>query len=368
MLSRRLFGFEEDLGLTANQFQVCVSILFVTYVLCEFPSNLVLKRMRPSRWIAFLAISWGIIAICTGFCQNFGGMIACRLFMGAAEAGLFPGLIVYLTLFYTKDEIALRVAYLFVSAALAGCCGGLVAYGVGHMDGTAGYRGWRWIMILEGIPSVLAGVACWFLMADDPEHCYYLNDEDRATLIAKRNRQRGFSTSGLDLHKKDVIAAFKDWKVWAMCFAHFGGDTMLWGYSSFLPTTIKALGTWSAVEVQALTIPCYAAGAISYLLTAYISDRLQRRSLFAVLGCFTSAIGYALLISPAPQGVHYFGCIVVALGLYTVVGIPCTWMPMNYPRYGARIAASGLQVTIGNAAGISAPFVRCLLCILRTFC
>ncbi|EXJ86693.1 hypothetical protein A1O3_03646 [Capronia epimyces CBS 606.96] len=353
----RLYGLEADLGLSNNQYQVCVSILFVTYVICELPSNMVLKKLKPSRWIAFLAVAWGLVAIFMGFCQNFGGMVACRLILGAVEAGLFPGLVVYLTLFYTKSELALRMAYLFVSAALAGGCGGLFAYAVGHMDGLCGYRGWRWIMIIEGIPSVLAGIACWFLMADDPEHCSYLNEHDRSILIAKRNRQPGFSTSGLEMHQKDIIAALKDWKIWAMSLAHFGGDTMLWGYSSFLPTIIKSLGTWTPAQVQALTIPCYAAGSISYLVVAYLSDRTQRRSIFAVGACLTSILGYALLLSPVAEGVHYFGCVLVALGRYSVVGIPISWLPMNYPRYGTKVTASGLQMTMGNAAGISAPFL-----------
>jgi len=130
-----------------SQFQTAVSILFVTYILSEVPSNLVLKKLTPSRWIAFITVAWGIIATLTGIVQSYGGLIACRLLLGAVEGGLFPGMAVYLTFFYTKRELALRIGYLFVSAALAGACGGLLAYAIGHMDGTAGLRGWRWIMI-----------------------------------------------------------------------------------------------------------------------------------------------------------------------------------------------------------------------------
>ena len=126
-----------------NQFQVAVSILFVTYVLFEVPSNLVLKKFTPSRWIAFITISWGIIATLTGLVSSYGGLIACRLLLGAVEAGLFPGMNVYLTFFYTKTELALRVGYLFVSAAIAGALGGLLAYAIGNMDGIAGMHGWR---------------------------------------------------------------------------------------------------------------------------------------------------------------------------------------------------------------------------------
>src|SRR6266536_5328517 len=149
----RLYRLEEDLGLHGMQYQTAMSLLFATYVTAELPSNLVLKNFTPSRWIAAITTLWGIISTLTGVTQSFGGLIACRLLLGLVEGGLFPGLAVYLTFFYTKREIALRVGYLFVSAALAGACGGLLAYGIGFMDGLAGQRGWRWIFIIEGIVS-----------------------------------------------------------------------------------------------------------------------------------------------------------------------------------------------------------------------
>ena len=119
-----------------NQFQIAVSILFVTYVIFELPSNLVMKKyVRPSRWIASITMGWGLVATFSGFTQSYAGLIVCRLLLGATEAGLFPGMVVYLTFFYTKNELALRTAYLFVSAAIAGSIGGLLAYGIGFMDG-----------------------------------------------------------------------------------------------------------------------------------------------------------------------------------------------------------------------------------------
>lgn len=160
----RLFNMEKDLGLKGNQYQLAVSILFVTYILTELPSNLVIKKFRPSRWLSIITTSWGIVATLTGLVQNFAGLVACRLLLGALEGGLFPGLAIYLTMFYTKTEIALRVGYLFVSAAIAGSLGGLLAYGIGYMDGIAGMYGWRWIIIIEGIPTVILGIAVWFWM------------------------------------------------------------------------------------------------------------------------------------------------------------------------------------------------------------
>lgn len=294
----------------------------------------------------------------TGVVQSYGGLIVCRLLLGAVEGGLFPGLTLYLTLFYTKREIALRVGYLFVSAALAGACGGLLGYGIGFMDGVSGQRGWRWIMIIEGLPTFVLGIASWFILANDPESAYYLSDNEKQLMIIRRERQFGHTKSAQEFHKQDVYLALKDWKVYAFCAGQFGSDTMLYGYSTFLPTIIKNLGDWSTAEVQALTIPCYCLGAISYVIAARISDAQQKRGLYSAAFGVISVVGYGILISDSSVGVHYFGCFLVAMGLYVIVGIPLAWLPSNQPRYGKRATATGLQLTIGNCSGIMAPFVR----------
>jgi MFS family permease len=227
----RLYHLEEDLSLTPQQFQVSVSILFVTYLLFEVPSNLVLKLFTPRRWLSFIAVSWGIVATLTGLVNSYASLLACRLLLGALEAGLFPGLTVYLTLFYTKHEIALRVGYLFVSAAVAGALGGLLAYGIGHMDGVQGMSGWRWIMIIEGIPSVVLGVITYFALPNDSQTAYFLYDAEKALMEERHRRQYGNTASSREFSKVDMMKAFKDWKVWAFSIAQFGVDVMLYGTS-----------------------------------------------------------------------------------------------------------------------------------------
>jgi MFS family permease len=225
----RLYNLSEDLGLVGNQYQIAVSILFVTYLLFEVPSNLVLKRFTPSRWIAFLATAWGIVATLTGLVHSFGSLVACRLILGALEAGLFPGLNVYLTFFYTKSELAMRVGYLFVSAAIAGSLGGLLAYGIGHMQGIEGLSGWRWIMIIEGLPTFVLGIATFFLLPNDPSSAYFLTEDEKLLMVARTRRNYGDTESAQHFSKADMLKAFKDWKVWAFCAGQFGMDTMLYG-------------------------------------------------------------------------------------------------------------------------------------------
>lgn len=353
----RLYGLEEDLNLVGNQFQTAVSILFVTYIAFEVPSNLVLKKFTPSRWLAFITTAWGIVATMSGLVQSYGGLIAVRVLLGALEAGLFPGMNLYLTFFYTKNELAMRVGYLFVSAAIAGALGGLLAFGIGNMDGVQGMSGWRWIMIIEGIPTVLLGIAIFFLLPNDVETAYFLNEEEKTLMTIRRGRAYGNTTSAQEFSKEDMLKGFKDWKVWMFCASQFGADTMLYGYSTFLPTIIRGLGTWTAAEVQLLTIPCYFIGATMYMSVAWLSDRKQRRGIFCIIFGTISLVGYAILISDTPSGVHYFGCFLIAAGLYILVGLPLAWLPNNTPRYGKRATANGLQLTIGNASGIMAPFI-----------
>lgn len=319
---------------------------------------MVLKKLRPSRWIAFITVSWGIIATLTGIVQNYAGLIVCRLMLGAVEGGLFPGMAVYLTFFYTKRELALRIGYLFVSAALAGACGGLLAFGIGHMDGVAGESGWRWILIIEGLPTFFLGIATWFILPDEPSTAYFLNEKEKALAASRLRRQTGYSAKAAEFHWDDVKAGVMDWKVWAFSFAQFGCDTMLYGFSTFLPTIIKGIQPKASnALVQVYTIPCYALGAITYLAVARLSDYQQKRGLYAVVFGLVSIVGYAMLISETKAAVHYAGCFFVAMGLYVNVGLPLAWLPTNNPRYGKRTFATGLQLSIGNCAGIMSSFV-----------
>ncbi|CAE6479144.1 unnamed protein product [Rhizoctonia solani] len=359
----RLFGMEADLGMKGSQYQTAVSVLFVTYLLFEVPSNLVM---------AFITFAWGVVATLTGIVQSYGGLIACRLVLGLFEAGLFPGMAVYLTFWYTRKELALRIGYLFVSSALAGAFGGLLATAIGQMDGVAGLRGqvcyslmmvinlydsWRWIIILEGIPSVILGLLIPFVLADNPDTASWLTPTEKTYIRARKLRQQGESADAQKFHWNDVRQCFLDPKVYAFAVAQFGCDTMLYGFSTFLPTIISQLGRWNATQTQLLTVPCYVLGAVTYLITAFLSDRYQIRGWFCVAGGSISVLGYLILLVPVSSGVHYLGCFLVAMGLYVIVGIPLSWLPNNIPRYGKRTSATGFQLMIGNASGVMAPFL-----------
>ncbi|KAL8934453.1 MAG: hypothetical protein Q9216_005911, partial [Gyalolechia sp. 2 TL-2023] len=216
------------------------------------------------------------------------------------------------------------------------------------------------------LPSICLGIFGWFFLADSPESAWYLSPFERKTLVIRSSRdQREASTpSAKILNRADVLAAVKDWKVWAFCLQNFPGDIQLFSYTIFLPTIIKAVNpAWSTLYVQALTVPCFAWSAISYLLAAYLSDRTQHRAVFGILGCSVSIVGHVMLIAGQGIAVRFAGCFFIATGLFLVSGIALAWLATNLPRYGKRSTAVGMQLMIGNSAGIAAPY-RCVECDL----
>jgi len=181
-----LFNLEQDLRLKKDDYQLCVSVLFVTYVIFEIPVNILLKKMGPKNLIPIAAVCWGIVSMCTGFVQNKGQLLATRLLLGLCEAGFFPGICFYLTFWYRRDELGLRIFYLFTTSAVSGSFGGLLSYAIGHMDGILGYSAWRWLLILEGIPTTLLGFVAFFVLENDPQSAGYLTPREKELSVIRR--------------------------------------------------------------------------------------------------------------------------------------------------------------------------------------
>lgn len=203
----------EDIGATAQQFSTAVSIFYATYVTFESPWAILLKKITPRYLITGLCVVWSLVTIFSGFITSIGGLYATRLILGACEGGLFPGLNLYLTMVYKREEQAKRVSYLFVCTALAGAFGGLLAYAILHMDGVAGYAGWRWVYIIEGIFSIIVAVIVWFGLPNDPSNAYFLNAEEKH-LMQIRARQRAAYMGSDDFSWEEIRIAFKDPKVY----------------------------------------------------------------------------------------------------------------------------------------------------------
>lgn len=197
-----------------TQSSIALMAFLISYTIFEVPSNYVLKKLRPSRWISILMLSWGGFTICLGGTNNFGSVTAVRFLLGVSEAGLFPGLVYYLTFWYRVDERSIRVAFILASATLAGAFGGALAYGIGHMEGVSGLSAWRWLFILEGIPSMLSAPLVWFFLPDFPETVSWLSEEERA-LAVERLRVEGSHGHDSNLTWAQAKDTLTDWRLYA---------------------------------------------------------------------------------------------------------------------------------------------------------
>ncbi|KAF2858122.1 MFS general substrate transporter [Piedraia hortae CBS 480.64] len=348
----KVAGMPKDIHATVEQFSIAVSIFYATYVLSETPWAIMLKKLTPRYLLTGLAIVWSLVTIFSGFITSIGGLYATRLILGACEGGLFPGLNLYLTMVYRREEQAKRVSYLFVCTAIAGAFGGLLAYGLLQMDGISGVAGWRWVYYIEGCFSVVIAAVVFFGLPNDPANAYFLS-EPQKELMRRRAIQRAGYMGSDDISFEEIKVALTDPKIYLSGLISFCQDTLLYGFSTFLPSIIKGWG-YGTLKTQYYTIPVYVVGGLSFVIMANISDRLRLRGPFLLIANCFGIIGYVLLLSPLPVGVHYLATFFCAIAVYTGPGINVTWLNVNIAPHYRRATAIGMQQTIGNTAGIVA--------------
>lgn len=355
-------GLSTDLKLTGPQYNMCLTVFFFTYSVFEVPSNMMLKKLKPSIWLPFIMVAWGIVMTLMGIVQNYGGMLATRIFLGLTEAGLFPGVSYYLTLWYPRRDIQFRTAMFFSAASVAGAFSGLLAFGIGKMDGVGTLEGWRWIFILEGIATTLIATAAFFLVVDFPDTAKFLTEEEREWVIWRLkydSNSRKADSSAPIVEENDtqswaeVKKAFMDPQLYPQCLLYASVLVPLYGVSLFLPTIVKNLG-YSSSGAQLMTIPIYVVGAIASIVQAWVSDRYGVRSPLLLFNFCCMFIGYMLAMNVS--AVHnpsatYAGCYLVALGLYPGIPAVISWLSNNTAGTYKRGVSMGVQIGFGNLCG-----------------
>lgn len=302
--------------------------------------------------IPLLIFCWSIVLIGTGFMHNVGQLYASRLLLGVFESGLFPCLALYLSTFYQPREQALRISYLFVSAALSGSFGGLFAYALLKMDGVGGQEGWRWLFIIEGCLSVAVAILAYFTLANDFESAWFLNEEDRHLMRIRAEINARYNGAP-EFDWAEVKRAVMDPKLYISCFNQFMADICSFGLSSFLPLIIRSFG-FGVVTTQLLTIPVFFWASSAYIIVSWASDRWQRRAFFMIPATIVTAIGYAVQLGvPADQrGVLYFSTFLIGPGVYICVGLNVSWLLNSHAPYYKRAMAIGTNQSLGNSAGV----------------
>ncbi|AEO69930.1 uncharacterized protein THITE_2069428 [Thermothielavioides terrestris NRRL 8126] len=340
-----------------NRFNVALFAYYSSYILLEIPSNMIIRKVRPSLYISGLMFIWGIINMCMGFVHSYAALVALRVLLGAFEAGVLPGIVYVSSLYYKRHEYQKRMSFFFCSTVVAGAFGGLLAYAIANL-GTPTMAPWRWIFIIEGaITSFLALVAA-FIIADWPEQTRYLSADEKALL-----RRRLAADVG-DACRMDTLNAFalarivRDYKIWLAAFLYMGVSVAGLSGTFFLPTILLEFD-WKAQEAQVRTIPVYVLAAGMMVLGAWASDRLRHRSGFILGGAALATVGYAMLLAQEGKSRDYkFAAVFLVFGgAYMITPMCLAWLQNNVSGHWKRAFAASAQVTIGNVAGIIGAFI-----------
>ncbi|MFD6071966.1 MULTISPECIES: MFS transporter [Amycolatopsis] len=348
-----------DLGISSAAYGLGAGLFFVGYFFFEVPSNVILHKVGARIWIARIMVTWGIVASATAFIQGEVSFYIVRVLLGIAEAGFFPGIILYLTYWFPRKQRAKIVALFFLAVPLSSVIGSPVSsLLIKHGDGVLGFdAGWRFMFFAEGVPSILLGVAVFFLLPSKPKDAKWLTPQERTAL------QSAIDAEDVREVGKEVStrSALTDPRVLALSAVYFGIIFGLYVLAFFLPQVIKGFQeqfqtSYSIVEIGLITAIPYAVAAVAMVLWARHSDRTGERAGHVAIAAFVGAVAIAgALYLGSPLWVM-IAVTVCAVGVFTA--IPVFWQLPNAFLTGVGAAAGiGLINSFGNLSGFVGPYL-----------
>lgn len=320
----RLNHFEHDLGMSGNEFNTAVSILFVGYVLMQVPSNMLITRTKPGLYMAGWMFLWAVVSACTAAVKSYGGLVACRFFLGIAEAPFYPGATYILAIYYTHSEMAMRVGLMYCGQLLATGFTGLISAGVfAGMDGLRGLTGWQWLFVIEGSFTALVAVLGFWLLPNTPDDTFWLNDEERKLIRARIEGDKISDALSKSSAWEGLKEAFKDKRTWLFCFMQMFHLSAC-SFNAFFPTVAKTLGYNNTVTLLLTCPPFILAGAGS-VLVGWSSGRLNERTWHITVALAIAIIGFVIAASTLNTAARYVACFIFPVGAFSANSVVVGW-------------------------------------------
>ena len=340
----------KDLGFSPAVFGFGAGIFFLGYFLFEVPSNLILEQVGARIWIARVMITWGLISGGMAFVQGSTSFYVLRFLLGAAEAGFFPGIILYLSYWFPARKRAAVTALFMAAAPLSTALGSPISGALLEMHGLLGLAGWQWMFLIEALPALVLGVVVLFYMTDRPEKAKWLADDERAWLVNEMNAERA-AKSATASHS--IWRGLADPKVLALSLVYFGTSAGLYTLGIWAPQIIKEFGLTSLQVGFLNAIPATLA-VVAMVLWARHSDRTNERKWHVVGACLLASLGLVLA--------GFSSTVVAVLAALTLVNIgissskPPLWsMPTMFLSGSAAAAGIATINSIGNLGGFVGP-------------
>jgi MFS transporter, ACS family, tartrate transporter len=342
----------DDLGMSAGTFGFAVGMFYWAYFLFEVPSNVVLEKIGARIWIARIMITWGILAGVTAAVTGSTSFAIVRFMLGVAEAGFFPGIILYFTYWFPSYHHARIVSGFLVGLPLAVAIGAPISTALLSLDGLFGLKGWQVMYIAEAVPTVVLGVLTYFVLTDRPEQAKFLTEEERNWLV---------TTIAAERRAKEAVRKFTLWqalynpKVLLLALNYIGIVTASLGMLIFVPQMIKSLGNYSNMTVGWLTMIPYICGGIAMVVWGRISDRMNERRWNLFIGCVFSTVG--LVIAGMTMGSWWalVGMSIATMGFYGSKGPFFAMPPMFLSGTGLAAGIAWIN-SLGNLGGFFGPW------------
>jgi sugar phosphate permease len=348
---------QADLGLSDTVYGIGAGMFFVAYFLFEVPSNLLMRRVGARIWIARIMIVWGLVSMASMFTWNRGSFYTLRFLLGIAEAGFFPGIIWYLTLWYTRAHRAQVVAMFMTAIALSGVIGGPVSgWILQSMDGVAGLRGWHWLYLLEGFPSVVVGLVALRYLDDGPATAPWLTPDERAHVERELAEEDALKRAHPDT-AHGVADAFLSWRVWACGVIYFSAVMGNYGLTFWMPQIISETISPDPVHVGLVSMIPWGAAAITMVLVGRHSDRTGERRWHITLSAGVGAVFFFLSGWPGLSG--WTGVALLTIALSGTLSAMASFWALPTAMLSGSGAAAGIAWinSIGNLSGYAAPFL-----------
>ena len=341
-----------DLHFSETVYGLGAGVFFIGYFLFEVPSNLILHRVGARRWIARIMLTWAVLSGAMAFVNTPFMFYTVRFLLGLAEAGLFPGVILYLTYWYPAERRGKMIALFMTGIPIAGVVGGpLSGWILQSMSGLGGYAGWQWLFLVEALPSLVMGIAVLAYLDNGIEHAKWLSESEKRVLA------RNVAADGKQVQSHAMRDGFTSPRVWQLCAIYFCFIMGLYGVGFWLPTLIQGAGIKSALTIGLLTAVPYGVGAIAMVLVSRNSDAVRERRWHLAVPGVIGTLGWL-------AAVHFKGDTTLAMAGLTVAtaGVMVTlsqfWCLPTALLAGAA-AAAGIAVinSVGNLAGFVSPYV-----------
>lgn len=341
----------QALGFSDVVYGMGAGIFFIGYFLFEVPSNIILHKVGARLWIGRIMISWGCLSAAMMLVSNETAFYIMRFLLGVAEAGFFPGIILYLTYWYPAQRRGRITAMFMTGIPLAGVVGGpLSGYIMKSFDGVSALAGWQWMFLLEGVPAIILGLIVILTMDDRISAATWLSEEERQLL------EKNIAEDAQEKQDHAVLHILSSGRVWLMAFIYFSFVMGLYGVSFWLPTIIKAMGVADPLQIGLLSAIPYGAATIAMLLIAKNADRLRERRWHVAIPAVVGAIGLLLSVLWADNTLLAMAALTLATACI-ITTLPLFWsLPTAFLAGTGAAAGIAMINSLGNLAGFVSPY------------